>query len=44
VRLFDLKRPIKHATQRKWLDALLLLDIWDLRCAEHPKGTALASC
>jgi hypothetical protein len=32
VRLFDLKRPIKHATQRKLLDALLLLDIWDLRC------------
>jgi hypothetical protein len=33
VRLFDLKRPIKHATQRKLLDAASLLDIWNLRHA-----------
>ena len=42
VRLFDLKRPIKHATHRKLLDALLLLDIWGLRCAAGARARRIA--
>ena len=48
MRLFDLKRPIAHATQRKLLDTLLLLDIWDLRYArpstkQRPVADSLAA-